>query len=104
MQIQEILEEIQRISRQYGAREVILFGSRAKGTETERSDIDIAVSGAERFDELEEAIDEIPTLLSFDVVNMDTCQNELLLKEIREYGRKISVSYTHLTMPTKLEV
>ena len=73
MQIQEILEEIQRISRQYGAREVILFGSRAKGTETERSDIDIAVSGAERFDELEEAIDEIPTLLSFDVVNMDTC-------------------------------
>lgn len=89
MQIQEILEEIQRISRQYGAREVILFGSRAKGTETERSDIDIAVSGAERFDELEEAIDEIPTLLSFDVVNMDSCQNELLLKEIREYGRKI---------------
>lgn len=89
MQIQEILEEIQRISRQYGVREVILFGSRAKGTETERSDIDIAVSGAERFDELEEAIDEIPTLLSFDVVNMDTCQNELLLKEIREYGRKI---------------
>lgn len=89
MQIQEILEEIQRISRQYGAREVILFGSRAKGTETERSDIDIAVSGAERFDELEEAIDEIPTLLSFDVVNMDTCQNELLLREIREYGRKI---------------
>ena len=89
MQIQEILEEIQRISRQYGAREVILFGPRAKGTETERSDIDIAVSGAERFDELEEAIDEIPTLLSFDVVNMDTCQNELLLKEIREYGRKI---------------
>ena len=52
MQIQEILEEIQRISRQYGAREVILFGSRAKGTETERSDIDIAVSGAERFDEI----------------------------------------------------
>ena len=89
MQIQEILEEIRRISRQYGAREVILFGSRAKGTETERSDIDIAVSGAERFDELEEAIDEIPTLLSFDVVNMDTCQNELLLKEIRENGRKI---------------
>lgn len=89
MQIQEILEEIQRISRQYGVREVILFGSRAKGTEIERSDIDIAVSGAERFDELEEAIDEIPTLLSFDVVNMDTCQNELLLKEIREYGRKI---------------
>ena len=89
MQIQEILEEVQRISRQYGAREVILFGSRAKGTAVERSDIDIAVFGAESFDELKEAIQEIPTLLSFDVVNMDTCRSELLLKEIREYGRKI---------------
>ena len=89
MQIQKILEEVEKIGRQYRAREVILFGSRAKGTETERSDIDIAVAGAEDFDGLEEAIDEIPTLLSFDVVNMDTCRNELLLKEIREYGRKI---------------
>ena len=89
MQIQEILDQIQKIGRRYQAREVILLGSRAKGTERERSDIDIAVSGAEDFDGLEEAIDEIPTLLSFDVVNMDTCQNELLLKEIREYGRKI---------------
>ena len=89
MQIQEILDQIQKIGRRYQAREVILFGSRAKGTERERSDIDIAVSGAEDFDGLEEAIDESPTLLSFDGVNMDTCRNELLLKEIREYGRKI---------------
>lgn len=89
MEIRESLEEIRKIGSQYEAKEVILFGSRAKGTETERSDIDIAVSGAENFDELEEAIQEIPTLLSFDVVNIDTCRNELLLREIREYGRKI---------------
>ena len=36
MQIQKILEEVEKIGRQYQAREVILFGSRAKGTETER--------------------------------------------------------------------
>ena len=89
MRAEEVIRKAAGLCRKYHAKEVILFGSRAKGTETERSDIDIAVSGAEDFDGLEEAIDEIPTLLSFDVVNMDTCRNELLLKEIREYGRKI---------------
>lgn len=89
MQIDEILDEIRKIASEYEAGEVILFGSRAKGTETERSDIDLAASGVRDFDGLAEAIDEIPTLLSFDVVNLDTCRNELLRKEIEEYGRKI---------------
>lgn len=89
MQIEQILDEIKRLGEAYGAKEILLFGSHAKGTAAERSDIDIAVSGTECFDELEEAIDELPTLRSFDVVNLDTCKNMLLLKEIREYGRKI---------------
>lgn len=50
--------------------EVILYGSRAKGTAMERSDIDIAVSGV-------------------DLVNMDICRNQLLLEDIRQYGREI---------------
>ena len=66
-----------------------LFGSRAKGTATERSDIDIAVSGVENFDLLAEKIEELPTLYSVDLLNMDTCRNQLLLEDIREYGRKI---------------
>ena len=37
-------EEIIRICKKYGAEKVVLFGSRAKGTQTARSDIDIAVS------------------------------------------------------------
>ncbi len=86
---QEIMTSIVDICRRYRVKEAILFGSRAKGTATERSDYDIAVSGVEQFEELEEAIDDIPTLHSFDVVNMDTCRNDLLLKEIQEYGRKI---------------
>ena len=91
MQIQEILEEIQRISRQYGAREVILFGSRAKGTETERSDIDIAVSGVASHEilDLQENLEEIPTLYTIDLVDLDTCQNQLLLEDIKQYGREI---------------
>jgi predicted nucleotidyltransferase len=89
MQIHEILNEVLEISRKYHAQKVILFGSRAKGTQTERSDIDLAFSGCSDFESLKEKIDEIPTLYSFDVVNMDTCQNKRLLEDIEEYGREI---------------
>ena len=85
----EILQVVKSICESFHAREAILFGSRAKGTATDRSDFDIAVSGVKAFEVLEEAIDAIPTLYSFDVVNMDTCRNELLLEDIRKYGRKI---------------
>ena len=68
---------------------MILYGSRAKGTARERSDIDIAVSGVENFNELVEKAEELPTLYSVDIVNMDTCKNQLLLEDIRQYGREI---------------
>lgn len=39
MTVAEILQEIVKIGRRYQAREVVLFGSRAKGTAAERSEI-----------------------------------------------------------------
>ena len=39
MSIQDILNEIVTISKDFGANEVWLFGSRAKGTERPESDI-----------------------------------------------------------------
>ena len=89
MQIQKILEEVEKIGRQYQAREVILFGSRAKETAHPRSDIDLAVSGVQDFDLLLEEIENIPTLYSVDLINLDSCQNPLLLEDIKRYGRKI---------------
>lgn len=89
MTVNEIMENVIRICHEHHVREAYLFGSRAKGTATARSDFDLAVIGVLDFDALEEAIDEIPTLYSFDIVNMDTCKNNLLLEEIKEYGRKI---------------
>lgn len=38
---------------------------------------------------IEEEVDNLPTLYSVDLLNMDTCRNELLLEYIKEYGRKI---------------
>ena len=70
-------------------KKVILYGSRAKGTALERSDIDIAVSGVKDFDTLSDEVEDLPTLYSVDLLNLDTCRNDLLLEDIRQYGRKI---------------
>lgn len=91
MQVDEVIIEIIQQCRKYGAKKIILFGSRAKGTETERSDIDIAVAGVASCDiyELQEELDDIPTLYTIDLVDLDTCKNQLLLEDIKQYGREI---------------
>ena len=89
MTADEVIARTAELWRMYHAREVGLFGSRAKGTALERSDIDIAVSGVEGFDALLEEVEEIPTLYTVDLLDMDTCGNGLLLEDIRQYGRKI---------------
>ncbi len=61
MRVEEIILEVTELCR-HSAKQVILFGSRAKGTARERSDINIAVSSAEDFDGLVEEIEELPTL------------------------------------------
>ena len=90
MKADEVICEVSKLCRDFQADEVILYGSKAKGTARERSDIDIAVSGCGMvLNELVEKIEELPTLYSVDLLNMDTCRNELLLEDIKQYGRKI---------------
>ncbi len=86
---EEILEKIIKICKKNQIKEAILFGSRAKGTAHEKSDFDIAVSGARDIEALKEQIEEIPTLYSFDIVDLEECTNELLKEDIAQYGRKI---------------
>ena len=89
MKVEEVIEKTAKLCRDFGAKKVLLFGSRAKGTALERSDIDIAVSGVNDIDLLIQKIEELPTLYSIDIVNMDECKNKLLLEDIRQYGREI---------------
>lgn len=89
MTVDEVLLEIKKICTAHRAAEVYLFGSRAKQTALKRSDIDIAVSGLQDTDALQEELDSIPTLYKIDLVNLDTCKNELLKEDIRNYGLKI---------------
>ena len=56
MTLAKVLEKVKNLCVKYQAKEIILFGSRAKGTALERSDIDIAVSGVNDFDALEEEL------------------------------------------------
>lgn len=68
---------------------MVLYGSRAKGTNRLESDIDIAVFGVADIDALQEEIENIPTLYTVDILSLEQCRNELLLEDIDEYGREI---------------
>ena len=83
---ENIKNEIAEYAEKCGVNKVILFGSRARGTNRERSDIDIAVSGGD-FIEFSYAMDEeVRTLLMFDVVNLNSCRSAGLMSEIERDG------------------
>lgn len=89
MTVEEVLTEAVGLCRKYHAKEIILYGSRAKGTALKKSDIDIAVSGVKDFEGLAEEMDLIPTLYKIDLLDLDSCRNQFILEDIRQYGRKI---------------
>lgn len=83
----EIQNQIRKFAKDCVLDKVILFGSRARGTNRERSDIDLAVSGKNvlRFEELLE--EQADTLLSFDVVNLDEIVSDKLRTSIDRDGQ-----------------
>jgi len=81
-----VMRDIITFSKEYNIRKVVLFGSRARGTHTNRSDIDIAVSGGD-FDSFYWAAKEkVHSLLSFDLIEWDAGVSEELKKEIEKDG------------------
>ena len=65
------MRDIAVLSKECGIQKVMLFGSSARGTHTDKSDIDIAISGGNTA-EFSFAIDEkVHSLLMFDVVDLD---------------------------------
>lgn len=86
---EEVLHDVIELCKKYQASRALLYGSRAKGTALERSDIDIAVEGVCEMFRFEDEIEAIPTLLRIDILNMDTCRNSYVLEDIRAYGREI---------------
>ena len=89
MTISEILAESEHICRANDVKHLYLFGSFAAGTATGTSDVDLAVKGVPDIGELQEKLEQIPTLRKIDVVDYDDCRNELLKEDIDRYGQKI---------------
>ena len=82
----QIENEIIAAARKYGIERLILFGSRARGDNRERSDIDLAASGGNITEFSLNLDDEVRTLLMFDVVNLDKAVQRELLEEIKHDG------------------
>lgn len=83
---EKVKNDISDYAKRYGVEKVILFGSRARGTNSERSDIDLAVKGG-NVDEFRFAMDElVRTLLMFDVADLSDNPSRELLSEIERDG------------------
>lgn len=83
-----ILDKIIEISKKHdNVYKVVLFGSRARGDNSLKSDIDLAVySNDNIFDFIEEIENNAPTLLEFDFTEMENIDDELLIKQIEKDG------------------
>ena len=79
---ERVFREITMFAKKHSIQKVILFGSRARGTHREWSDIDIAVYGGD-FDSFYWDIKEnVHSLLIFDIVEADGDISEELREEI----------------------
>lgn len=94
--MQELYHEIAQIGKKYNAIKIILFGSRARNDNRERSDIDLAIYGVKERDQgaFADDIDRLPTLLDFDLVFVADRTDARLLANIEKDGKIIMDKFT----------
>lgn len=82
----KVIRDIITFPKKYNIQKVVLFDFQARGTHTNRSDIDLAVSGGD-FDSFYQAVKEnVHSLLFFDIIEWDADASEELKKEIEKDG------------------
>ncbi len=81
-----LLQAIKELAEKHKIQKVVLFGSRARGDFKERSDIDLAVSGGDVVAFTFAVEEETPTLLMFDVINLDKEVQPELIVSIEKEG------------------
>ncbi len=86
--IENVYRQIVEIAIKNNATKVVLFGSRARGDNGPKSDIDLAIYGCKNFSELVEQMnEELWSLLQLDIINMESSNvSEELKKEIERDG------------------
>ena len=86
---ERVLQEILQFARDAGVERLVLFGSSARGTHSERSDIDLAVYGGD-FDAFYFRVqEETESLLEFDLIDMHRKVSPSLLEDIEREGIEI---------------
>lgn len=83
---ERVRKDISIFARKYNISKVILFGSRARGDNTERSDVDIVAYGGDFESFYWDIKENVHSLLSFDVVEGDKGISEELKAEIDRDG------------------
>ena len=82
----QVWRELSSFAQKNSINKIILFGSRARGTHTERSDIDIAVYGGDFDNFYWDVKENINSLLMFDIVEADSSISNELKQEIEKDG------------------
>ena len=83
---ERVLRDISLFAKKYSVAKVILFGSRARGNNTERSDVDIIAYGGDFDSFYWEVKENMHSLLTFDVIEGDKGISEELKEEIDRDG------------------
>lgn len=80
--------QLAELARRHGAQRLVLFGSRARGDNRERSDIDLAVYGMPQANQSAFWLDaeELPTLLKLDIVHILPAMDPDFLRNIEKDG------------------
>ena len=82
----KVVEAIGETAKKNHIKKLCLFGSRARGDYEEKSDIDLAAYGGQVSRFRLEIEDRVPTLLMFDVVDMESPSSSELRENVEREG------------------
>ncbi|HHY77993.1 MAG TPA: nucleotidyltransferase domain-containing protein [Clostridiales bacterium] len=84
-----VIESIKQLGKKYAIQKIILFGSRARGDNSSRSDIDLAIYPSIGFSSkgsFASDIEDLDTLLKIDLVFIDENTDPQLIDTIEKEG------------------
>ena len=87
--IRDVLEKVESICKYNNVSHLYLFGSYAKKTERQGSDLDIVVKGVKDINKLRDEIDDIRTLTIINLFDYDRIKNNYLKEDIDTYAKII---------------
>lgn len=85
--IEDVYRQICAFARERGVSRVMLFGSRARGEELPRSDIDLAIEGGDVAGFTDDVQERLWSLLCVDVIDLGAAISDELRAEIQRDGK-----------------